>query len=123
MDSIIDLTQSRKARHERGENFRNAAKDLLTLIETQRQFMTEEFMTFLIAMAVSDQALHYATVADNKKAGLNFIDHLFTTVRQIFETNYPGHPEVRARSMGRGNDASSARVVEMPRIAQDGHLD
>jgi hypothetical protein len=98
MDSIIDLTQSRKARHERGENFRNAAKDLLTLIETQRQFMTEEFMTFLIAMAVSDQALHYAT-------------------------NYPGHPEVRARSMGRGNDASSARVVEMPRIAQDGHLD
>jgi hypothetical protein len=113
MDSIIDLTKSRKARQERGESFRAAAGDLLLLLERQRQNLSEEYMTFLIAMAVSDQAIHYAGLAQSPKAGQHFIDHLFTTARQIFETHcQEGRipPRIRTRT-----PEAAPRVVELGR--------
>jgi hypothetical protein len=90
MDSVVDLAESRKAKTEKSEQFRDAARDLLLLLEQQRHHISEEFMTFLIAMAVSDQALHYAQESDNKKDGNAFIDNLFNTARQLFETHYAG---------------------------------
>jgi len=88
MKRIIDLAQSRKARHEKGGLFRDTGREVLELLEARRRQMTEEFMTFLIALAVSDQAIHYAGEARDRKAGLRFIDNVFNTVRQLFETHY-----------------------------------
>lgn len=130
MDRIIDLTKTRKARHERGENFRTASRDLLMMLEKQREFMSEEFMTFLTAMAVSDQALHYAAAKGSKKAGMQFIDHVFTTVKQIYETNYPAYPENRPRAFQKGMDGQGRvmdfcrdEACEQPRAASDNGLD
>jgi hypothetical protein len=85
MDSVVDLAESRKAKSEKSEQFRDAARDLLILLERQRHYISEEFMTFLLAMAVSDQALHYSKNAGQQKAGANFIENLFTTAQQLFE--------------------------------------
>jgi hypothetical protein len=100
MDSVVDLAESRKAKSEKSEQFRDAARDLLILLERQRHLMSEEFMTFLIAMAVSDQALQYAETAGQQTAGANFIENLFNTARQLFEAHYPGagkaeHPKAK----------------------------
>jgi hypothetical protein len=100
MDGVVDLAESRKAKSEKSEQFRDAARDLLILLERQRHHISEEFMTFLIAMAVSDQALHYANTAGHQNAGHQFLNNLITTARQLFEAHDPGagkadHPKSR----------------------------
>lgn len=119
MESIIDLSRGRKARHEREEYFRDAAKTLLLMLEGQRQYLTEDFMTFLMAMAVSDQALAYAEEAGNKKAGLAFIEHLLTTTQQIFETSYPDHRNLTRVATNVADSAPSCGGIgNSPRIIE-----
>ncbi len=88
MDSIISLSESRKARSAKSDMLQVAASDLLTLLDRQRQCLSEEFMTFLLATAIADQALFYAEQAQHKKEGAQFLDHLFNTARQLFEVHY-----------------------------------
>lgn len=107
MDSIINLAQSRKARQERGEQLSNAASDLLALLNRQRESISEEFMTFLVAMAVSDQAIQYAKAGD-RSSGSQFIEQLFTTAQQLFETHY--RPDCRVPV-----PVQSGYVLEMSR--------
>lgn len=90
MDSVVDLAESRKAKTEKSEQFRDASKELLYLLERQRGYISEEFMTFLLAMAISDQALYYASAAGQKQAGLEFIENLFNTVRLLYDVHFPG---------------------------------
>lgn len=90
MDGVVDLAESRKAKSEKSEQFRDASRELLILLERQRNYISEEFITFLLAMAVSDQALHYAETAGQKKAGADFIENLYNTARQLFETHHSG---------------------------------
>jgi hypothetical protein len=89
MDTVVDLAESRKAKSEKSKQLRQAAKELLTLLEQQRQDISEEFMTFLLAMAISDQALHYVEKAQQWQAGEEFIENLVETTRQLFEANGP----------------------------------
>jgi hypothetical protein len=112
MDRILDLAESRKAKVEKTEQFREAGDDLLTLLERQRDAIPEEYLAFLLALAVSDQAMHYATVAKNKEAGHAFMENLFTTARQLFETHYP-QPRKPSRVPFR-TEASPGRVLEFP---------
>lgn len=89
MDSVVDLAESRKAKSEKSRQLRQAAKELLTLLEQHRQEISEEFITFLLAMAISDQALFYVEKAQQWQAGEEFIENLVETTRQLFEANGP----------------------------------
>ncbi len=89
MDSVVNLAESRKARSEKSKQLRQAAKELLTLLEEQRQEISEEFMTFLLAMAISDQAFYYVEKGQQWQAGEKFIENLVDTTLQLFETNGP----------------------------------
>lgn len=90
MDSIVDLAESRRAKQEKSELLKDASQDLLLLLEKQRQYLSEEFLTFLLAMAISDQALYFSQLAGEKKAGGYFIESLFNNARLLFEAHYPG---------------------------------
>ncbi len=99
MDRIIDLTESRKAKLEKNEQFRDAASELLSLLDGQRERIPEEFMTFLLALAISDQAMFYDSQnpeaggarhpGSRPASGSPFLEELFVTVRQLYETQYP----------------------------------
>ena len=89
MDSVVNLAESRKAKSEKSKQLRQAAKELLTLLEQQRQEISEEFMTFLLAMAISDQAFYYVEKGQQWQAGEQFIENLVDTTLQLFETNGP----------------------------------
>lgn len=110
MDSVVDLAESRKAKTEKNAQFRDASKDLLLLLERQRQYISEEFMTFLLAMAISDQALHYAELAGSKTAGDQFIENLFNTVQLLFDAHYPG--PVRAEQVKSKPESPSGQVIQ-----------
>jgi hypothetical protein len=112
MDSIVDLTESRKARSERSELFRTSAKDLLMLLERQRTQISEEFMTFLLALAVSDQALHYSDENRNPHAGQSFLDNLFNTAQQIYETHSQQDDNLPKRT---SSQSSGGRVLDFMR--------
>jgi len=109
MDSIVDLAESRKAKSEKSRQLRQAAKDLLTLLEQQREEISEEFITFLLAMAVSDQALHYAEKAQQWQAGEEFVENLIETTRQLFEANGP--IERRAHAPKAKAESQAGRVL------------
>lgn len=110
MDSVVNFAESRKAKTEKSEQFRDASKDLLLLLERQRQYISEEFMTFLLAMAISDQALHYAEQAGSKTAGDQFIENLFNTVQLLFNAHYPG--PVRGDSLKPKPETPSGQVIQ-----------
>jgi hypothetical protein len=89
METVVDLAESRKARSEKNQQLRQAANDLLTLLEQQREEISEEFMSFLLAMAISDQAMFYAEKTQQWQAGERFIENLVTTTHQLFDTHGP----------------------------------
>ncbi len=125
MDGVVDLAESRKARNEKSETVREASKELLMLLERQRPHLPEEFMTFLLAMAVSDQAIDYTEKAGDKKAGLDFIENLFITARQLFETYYPN--QIRAVNTRMRSEKASGQLVQLAekaaeRADSDSHL-
>ena len=109
MDGIVDLAESRKARSEKSEQLREAATSLLVLLERHRAHISEEFMAFLLAMAISDQALHYAQQGHGKQAGDQFLDNLFNTARQLFDAHYPPVAEMENKSR---HEESSGRVLQ-----------
>lgn len=121
MDGVVNLAESRKARNEKSEQVREASRELLALIEKQRPHLPEEFLTFLMAMAVSDQAMHYTEEAGDKKAGLEFIDNLYQTARQLFEAYYPN--QVRVVSARARHERNANRVVSLKSDATDGMID
>jgi hypothetical protein len=112
MDRILDLTESRKAKSEKNELFRDAGQELLSLLEQQREDIPEEYLTFLLALAVSDQALHYAAEAQSRQAGLQFMENLLVTARQLFETHAP-ETRRKPRSSVR-TDGTPGRILEFP---------
>lgn len=87
MDSVVDLAESRKAKTEKSKLLRQAANKLLMLLDQQREDISEEFMTFLLAMAISDQALYYAQKSQQLQSGEEFIANLLETAKQLFEVN------------------------------------
>lgn len=87
MDSVVDLAESRKAKSEKNRQLQHAANELLMLLDQQREELSEEFMTFLLAMALSDQALYYAQKSQQWQAGEEFFGNLVETARQLFEVN------------------------------------
>jgi hypothetical protein len=117
MDSIVDLAESRKAKTEKSEQFRHASKDLLILLERQRVSISQEYMTFLLAMALSDQALYYATVAGQKKAGSDFIENLFNTTQLLYDAHFPG--PVRTENTKVKAEGPSGQVL--PFVAETDH--
>lgn len=122
MDSVVDLAESRKAKTEKSEQFRDASKDLLLLLERQRGYISEEFMTFLLAMAISDQALYYASLAGaspagQKKAGLDFIENLFNTVRLLYDVHFPGP----GRSEGLKTKPENHSAQVLPFVGEHDH--
>jgi uncharacterized protein (UPF0303 family) len=115
MDSVVDLAESRKAKTEKSEQFRDAARDLLMVLERQREYISEEFMTFLVAMAVSDQALYYAQATGQKRDGDNFIENLFNTTRQLFEAHYPAqhhHSGKADSSRSKTDEISGGQILQ-----------
>lgn len=119
MDRIVDLTESRKARSEKSEQYQESGNDLLLLLERQRENIPEEYLAFLLALAISDQALYYAKQTQQKpdtqkQTGLQFIDHLFLTARQLFETHYPLNTRKAPRFPAQRNDSAKAQVLEFP---------
>lgn len=85
MERVIDINQSRQVRQDRQEQFKCATEDLMDLLEKYRKTIPEEFMTFLLALAVSEQAIFYANEANSPQAGQFFLEHLAHTAEQLFE--------------------------------------
>lgn len=111
MDGVVDLAESRKARHEKNENVREASQELLALLDHHRGNLPESFMAFLLAMAVSDQAIQYTDAANDRQAGEAFMEEVSNAARQLFEAYYPaqGRPiPLRLRS-----DRPSSRVIPL----------
>ncbi|MCE3234175.1 MAG: hypothetical protein K0Q50_355 [Vampirovibrio sp.] len=110
MDSVVNFAESRKAKTEKSEQFRDASKDLLLLLERQRQSIPVEYMTFLLAMAISDQALHYAEQAGSKAGGNQFIENLFNTAQLLFDAHFPG--PVRAENPKSKPESPGGQVIQ-----------
>lgn len=89
MDSVVDLAKSRQARHEKNENVREASQDLLALLDHHRRQLPEEFMAFLLAMAISDQAIQLTDAQGDRQDGQAFLEEVFSTARQLYEAYYP----------------------------------
>lgn len=87
MDSVVDLAESRKAKSEKNRQLRQAANELLMVLDQHREELSEEFMTFLLAMMISDQALYYAQKSQQWQVGEDFFDNLVETARQLFQVN------------------------------------
>lgn len=90
MDSVVDLAKSRQARNEKNESVREASQDLLALLDHHRSQLPEEFLAFLMAMALSDQAIQMTNASGDRQAGQAFLDEVAMTARQLFEAYYPG---------------------------------
>lgn len=89
MDSVVDLAKSRQARNEKNEHVREASQDLLALLDHHRRQLPEEFMAFLLAMAISDQAIQLTDAQGERQDGQAFLDEVFSTARQLYEAYYP----------------------------------
>jgi hypothetical protein len=89
MDSVVDLAKSRQARNEKNEHVREASQDLLALLDHHRRHLPEEFMAFLLAMAISDQAIQLTEAQGERQTGQAFLDEVFSTARQLYEAYYP----------------------------------
>ncbi len=89
MDSVVDLAKSRQARNEKNENVREASQDLLALLDHHRRQLPEEFMAFLLAMAISDQAIQLTDAQGDRQDGQAFLEEVFSTARQLYEAYYP----------------------------------
>ncbi|HEY9746777.1 MAG TPA: hypothetical protein V6C99_11230 [Oculatellaceae cyanobacterium] len=115
MKRIIDFNQSRLSRAERQEQFRNATEDLMTLLEKYRATIPEEFMTFLLALAASEQAIHYANQANSAEVGLDFLGQMAETAEQLYEIHLrqPGE-KVEPMSIG-PSGTRSGQIVEFER--------
>lgn len=99
MDRVLDLATSRQARTERCERFRGAANDLLVLLDEARQHISPEFMSFLLAMAASDQALYYAQQGGQPQYGHDFLDSMQLSANQIFESQMRKNPPLSASDL------------------------
>lgn len=110
MKRVLDLNEGRKARSEKSERFRDAAKDLVGLLERQRQHISHDFMAFLMAMATTDQALHYAETGQGRESGEKFLEQLFATARQLFDAHYQNEKPRRAPL----KPEQSPRLIEFP---------
>lgn len=97
MDRIIDINQTRQERLERQEQFRKAAEDLMNLLEHHRETIPEEFMTFLLSLAISEQAAYYANQANSNEAGYSFLDQLQNTAEQLFNVQLRSLDEAGTR--------------------------
>lgn len=89
MDSVVDLAKSRQARNEKNEHVREASQDLLALLDHHRRHLPEEFLAFLLAMAISDQAIQLTESQGDRQSGQAFMEEVFSTARQLFEAYYP----------------------------------
>jgi hypothetical protein len=114
MERIIDLNQSRRTREDRQEQFKNATEDLMALLEKYRSSIPEEFMTFLLALAVSEQALYYAGQANSAKTGHFFIEHLSQTAEQLFEIHLR-QPGEKIDPLNIKNSTQQGQVVDFVR--------
>lgn len=112
MDGVVDLAESRKARHEKNENVREASQELLTLLDHHRGNLPESFMAFLLAMAISDQAIQYTDATGNRQAGEAFMEEVFTAARQLFDTYYPT-TQGRSAPLRLRLDRASSRVISL----------
>jgi chorismate mutase len=114
MERIIDLNQSRQVRQDRQEQFRSATEDLMDLLEKYRNTIPEEFMTFLLALAVSEQAIYYANKANTAKAGQFFLEHLSHTAEQLFEIHLR-QPGEKIDPMAMKTTTQQGQVVDFSR--------
>lgn len=116
MDSVVDLAKSRQARHEKNEHVRKASQDLLALLDHHRRHLPEEFMAFLLAMAISDQAIQLTESQGERLSGQNFLEEVFSTARQLFEGYYPTQarpvpPRLQQSPRADRGDKVASRVV------------
>jgi hypothetical protein len=114
MERIIDLNQTRQVRMDRQEQFRSATEDLMGLLEKYRSTIPEEFMTFLLALAVSEQAIYYSGEANSPKAGQFFMEHLSHTADQLFEIHLR-QPGEKVDPMAMKSSSQQGQVVDFSR--------
>lgn len=117
MERIIDLNQSRRSREDRQEQFRNATEDLMALLEKYRSSIPEEFMTFLLALAVSEQALYYAGESNSAKTGHFFLEHLSQTAEQLYEIHLR-QPGEKIDPLSIKKSAQPGQVVDFTRVGK-----
>jgi hypothetical protein len=116
MDSIVDLAKSRKARNEKNENVREASQDMLALLDHHRGQLPEEFLAFLLAMALSDQAIQLTDTTGDRQAGQLFMEEVFMTARQLFDAYHPGQVRpvpARLQHLPRPEKPTNSRVVSL----------
>ncbi|WP_373531333.1 hypothetical protein [Vampirovibrio sp.] len=116
MDSIVDLAKSRQARNEKNENVREASQDMLALLDHHRGQLPEEFLAFLLAMALSDQAIQLTETSGDRQAGLAFMEEVFMTARQLFEGYHPSQVRpvpARLQHFSRPDKPNASRVVSL----------
>ncbi|WP_303673760.1 hypothetical protein [Vampirovibrio chlorellavorus] len=117
MDSVVDLAKSRQARNEKNEHVREASQDLLALLDHHRRHLPEEFMAFLLAMAISDQAIQLSEAQGDRQTGQDFLEEVFSTARQLFEGYYPTQTRpipARLQHPPRTDKAASRVVAFLP---------
>lgn len=117
MDSVVDLAKSRQARNEKNEHVREASQDLLALLDHHRRHLPEEFMAFLLAMAISDQAIQLTETQGDRQTGQDFLEEVFSTARQLFEGYYPTQARpipARLQHPPRSDKAASRVVAFLP---------
>ncbi len=81
MNTVIDLTETRRVRQERCTLYSDAARDLMRVIETYRHRLDKKYMAFLLAMAVADLALRFS--GDQPGSGKAFLEEVVNTARQL----------------------------------------
>lgn len=123
MDGIVDLAESRKARNEKNENVREASQELLALLDHHRGHLPESFMAFLLAMAVSDQAIQYTDTTGDRQAGEAFMEEVFTATRQLFDAYYPASNQIRAVQPRQRTEKQTPRVVPLMMDIEDASLE
>lgn len=113
MDGIVDLAESRKARNEKNEHVREASQELLALLDHHRGQLPDSFMAFLVAMAVSDQAIQQAENMGEQQAGDAFLQEVFTVSRQLFEAYYATSSQIRPLHARQRSERQASRVVPL----------
>ena len=113
MDSIVDLAESRKARNEKNEHVREASQELLALLDHHRRQLPESFLAFLMAMAVSDQAIQQADATGDRQAGEAFMQEVFTVSRQLYEAYYTTTGLPRSTAPRQRAERQASRVIPL----------
>jgi hypothetical protein len=116
MDSIVDLAKSRQARNEKNEQVREASQDILALLDHHREQLPQEFLAFLLAMAMSDQAIQLTDSTGDRQAGQAFIEEVFMTARQLFDAYHPAQVRpvpARLHPLSRPERPPNSRVVPL----------